>query len=348
MKILLFSHAFYPNIGGIESISLMLANNFNNRKDVSVIVVTRTKEKGNKQFPFQVVRAPSLNQIISLLKWCDIVFENNPCFGMSWPNLLIRRPNIVGLQTWICAPNDKKTLRNSLKTSVLNDCATVVACSNKIKTFTFDKALVIGNPYDSHNFQKHKVIKKFDFVFVGRLVSDKGTDMCIELLNELQSIRDKNYSLTIIGDGPEMDNLKEIAKTYNLINDIRFLGFLPAEDIAKELNEHRYLLVPSRWEEPFGIVALEGMACGCIPIVSDGGGLPDAVGKAGVVFERNSLSSLVQSTIGLLDNVEQQDRLLQCAKDHLNAHSEKQVSQLYFDLFLKALKRKFINSISKI
>ncbi|HSN48888.1 MAG TPA: glycosyltransferase family 4 protein, partial [Flavobacterium sp.] len=303
MKLLLFSHSFYPNIGGIESISLMLANNFNKRQDVSVIVVTRTKEKGNKLFPFQVVRDPSFNEITSLLKWCDVVFENNPCLGMSWPNLLIRKPKIVGLQTWIAAPNEKVSLQQRLKKRVLSDYDVVTACSNKIKTFTFNEALVIGNPYDSNNFQQNTAIKKYDFVFVGRLVSDKGADMCVELLNELKNLDEKKYSLTIIGDGQEMEKLRELATTYNLTNEIRFLGFLPAEAIAKELNEHRYLLVPSRWEEPFGIVALEGMACGCIPIVSDGGGLPDAVGKAGVVFKRNSLPSLVKETIALLGNV---------------------------------------------
>lgn len=339
MNILLFSHAFYPNIGGIESISLMLADNFYKRQNVSVIVVTQTKEIGNKQFPFQVVRDPSFNKIIGLLKWCDVVFENNPCFGMSWPNLFVRKPNVVGLQTWIAAPTEKETLQNRLKKRVLNDYNSVVACSNKIKTFTFDKALVIGNPYDSNNFKQQKVIKEYDFVFVGRLVSDKGADMCIELLNELYLIKDKKYSLTIIGNGPEMLNIKKIALKYNLTNDIRFLGFLPAEEIANELNQHRYLLVPSRWEEPFGIVALEGMACGCIPIVSDGGGLPDAVGKAGVIFKRNSISSLVQTTIELLDNIEQQSNLLLYAKEHLNIHTEKEVSQRYFDLFLKALKK---------
>lgn len=335
MKILLFSHAFYPNIGGIESISLMLANNFNNRQDVSVIVITRTKEKGNKQFPFRVVRGPSIGEIISLLKWCDVVFENNPCFGMSWPNLLIRRPNIVGLQTWLTAPKEKKTLQNRLKKRLLNNYNTVVACSNKIKSYTFNKALVIGNPYDSNNFRQYEVIKNYDFVFVGRLVSDKGADMCVELLNELYLIKEKKFSLTIIGDGPEMNNIKELAINYNLTNEIRFLGFLSAEDIAKELNQHRYLLVPSRWEEPFGIVALEGMACGCIPIVSDGGGLPDAVGKAGVVFKRNLISSLVQSTVQLLDSIQQQDRLLEFATEHLSNHTALKVSQRYFDLFLK-------------
>lgn len=338
MKILLFSHSFYPNIGGIESISLMLANNFDKRKDVSVIVVTRTKEIGSKLFPFQVVRDPTFKEITKLLKWSDVVFENNPCFGMSWPNLLLRKPKIVGLQTWIGDPTEKSTLQQLLKIRMLQDYNVVTACSNKIKNFIYDKAIVIGNPYDSNNFIQRAVIKKYDFVFVGRLVSDKGADMCIELLNELNNFNVNEYSLTIIGDGPEMKTLRKLATNYNLTNEIRFLGFLPAEAIAKELNEHRYLLVPSRWEEPFGIVALEGMACGCIPIVSDGGGLPDAVGKAGVVFERNSLLSLIESTIKLLENKEKQMSLLEFASAHLSLHTEKKVSQRYFDLILDTLK----------
>jgi glycosyltransferase involved in cell wall biosynthesis len=338
MKILLFSHSFYPNIGGIESISLMLANNFNNRKDVTVIVVTRTEEEGSKIFPFQIVRGPSLKEITNLLRNCDIVLENNPCFGMSWPNFFIRRPKIVGLQTWIAAPNERATFHQRLKKRMLSDYNVVTACSNKIKTFTFNKATVIGNPFDSNSFQQHTTIKNYDFVFVGRLVSDKGADMCIELLNKLTTLNGEKYSLTIIGDGLEMKKLKELATTYNLTNQIRFLGFLPAEAIAKELNVHRYLLVPSRWEEPFGIVALEGMACGCIPIVSDGGGLPDAVGKAGVVFERNSLSSLVNTTIQLLGDEEKQQNLRQSAKAHLSLHTEKIVSERYFEIILNALK----------
>lgn len=338
MKILLFSHSFYPNIGGIESISLMLANNFDKRQDVSVIVVTRTKEKGSKLFPFQVVRDPSVKESAFLLNWCDVVFENNPCFGMSWPNLLIRKPKIVGLQTWIVAPNETITYQQRLKKRILSDYDVVTACSTKIKTFTFNKAIVIGNPYDSNNFQQQSVIKKYDFVFVGRLVSDKGADMCIELLHELNVLNGKKCSLTIIGDGLEMKKLRELATAYNLTNKIRFLGFLQAEAMAKELNEHRYLLVPSRWEEPFGIVALEGMACGCIPIVSDGGGLPDAIGKAGVVFERNSLSSLVHATMQLLGNVEKQKNLRQLAATHLSLHTEKIVSERYFDVISNTLK----------
>lgn len=338
MKILLFSHSFYPNIGGIETVSLMLAKNFQNRENVSVTVVTLTKDKGSIELPFKVVRDPSVKVIGDLLCWCDVVFENNPCFRMTWLNFILRKPKVVALHTWIGQPAEKKSLQQKNKIFFLNDYDAVIACSKKIKQITFKKALVVENSYNSSVFKSYNAIKTKDFVFVGRLVSDKGADMCIELLQELNAINQKKYSLTIIGDGPEMKKLKELATAYNLANQIRFLGFMAAVEIARELNEHRYLLVPSRWEEPFGIVALEGMACGCIPIVSDGGGLPDAVGKAGVVFERNSLSSLVQSTVQLLDNRNQQTNLLQLAATHLNLHTEKQVSQDYFDVILKASK----------
>lgn len=338
MNILFFSHSFSPNIGGIETVSLMLVNNFKERIGVSIIVVTRTLKQENVPLSFEVVRDPSTKKLASLLKWCDIVFENNPCFGMSWLNFIIRKPKVVALHTWIVVPGTKITVLQKFKKTLLADYNAVVACSNKIKSYTFEKAQVIKNAYDTTLYVDNKESKNKDFVFLGRLVSDKGADMCVELIQELKKNDGKEYSLTIIGDGPEMEDLKELTIYHKLSNQVRFLGFLTGEAISKELNNHRFLLVPSRWEEPFGLVALEGMACGCIPIVSDGGGLPDAVGKAGIVFERNSISSLVQTTIQLLENQEQQTKLLEMAADHLNVHTEKIVSQRYFDVILKASK----------
>lgn len=338
MKILFFSHSFYPKIGGIETVSIQLASTFHERKDVSVIVVSRTKENEGLVMPFQVIRDPSVKQMFSLLTWCDVVFENNPCFGMSWLNFIVRKPKVVALHTWIVPPDETPKILQKLKKILLVDYNAVIACSNKVREVTFNKGLVIENAYDTKLYKAINGIKTQDFVFLGRLVSDKGTDMCIELIHELKRADGKKYSLTIIGDGPEMKSLKELTNRYNLTNQVRFLGFLTGQSIVSELNAHRFLLVPSRWEEPFGIVALEGMACGCIPIVSDGGGLPDAVGVAGVTFKRNSLTSFVQKTIELLNDQEYQTKLLQLAETHLNLHTEKQVSQRYYDVILKASK----------
>ena len=91
-------------------------------------------------------------------------------------------------------------------------------------------------------------------------------------------------SLTVIGAGPELSALKERVTALNLTGRVKFTGGLTGNALVDELRQHKFILIPSKWREPFGVVALEGMAAGCIPIVADGGGLPDAVGNAGVIF----------------------------------------------------------------
>jgi glycosyltransferase involved in cell wall biosynthesis len=336
MKILFFSHTFYPVIGGIESISQMLALNFHDRQDISILVVTRTKEIGKLQFPFQVIRDPSLRTLLGLIKWCDIVFENNPCLGMSWPNFLIRKPKVVGLHTWLVQPGKKIKIYQWVKKIALNDYNSVIACSNKIRSLTFNKAQIINNAYDSKLYNQSTAIKTKDFVFLGRLVSDKGADMCIDLINNLNQNHHKSYTLTIIGDGPEMEKLKNKVLELNLYKQVSLLGFLPPASIQLELRQHHFLLVPSRWEEPFGIVVLEGMGCGCIPIVSDGGGLPDAVGNAGVIFKRNSIIDLVTKTTELLNNKNLQKQIRENMETHLENHTVENVAQRYYDIIVNS------------
>ena len=106
------------------------------------------------------------------------------------------------------------------------------------------------------------------------------------LIKAFSNLENRNWSLTIIGDGPHRDYLENLALSYNIIPHVNFKGFLKGDVLVEELNRHEIMVVPSRWNEPFGVVALEGMACGCAMLVSDGGGLPDAVGSAGLQFKR--------------------------------------------------------------
>ncbi|HSI69946.1 MAG TPA: glycosyltransferase, partial [Gillisia sp.] len=86
------------------------------------------------------------------------------------------------------------------------------------------------------------------------------------------------------------------------------------------------------WRVPFGIVALEGMACGCLPIVSDGGGLPDAVGNAGVVFQRNNIESFYEKVQELLGNPILELSLRNNFNTHLKGHTTEVISKQYFKL----------------
>ena len=58
-----------------------------------------------------------------------------------------------------------------------------------------------------------------------------------------------------------------------LERQVEFTGVLQGETLVRTLNAHRIMVVPSRTPEPFGVVALEGIACGCVVVGSEGGGL---------------------------------------------------------------------------
>jgi glycogen(starch) synthase len=87
--------------------------------------------------------------------------------------------------------------------------------------------------------------------------------------------------LKVIGEGPCRNDLEERVRKLGLADQVEFLGAIVGEPLVNILNRHKILVVPSSWNEPFGIVALEGIACGCMVIGSSGGGLPEAIGPCG-------------------------------------------------------------------
>jgi len=167
-------------------------------------------------------------------------------------------------------------------------------------------------------------------------VSDKGADLIIKALYELAPAN-PGLTLRIIGEGPEKEKLQSMAAELGVEKNIQFTGALRGEQLVEALNECRFIVVPSRWQEPFGIVALEGMACGCIPVVSNGGGLPDAVGEAGVIFERDNVASLVQAIRSVLLNPGEEQRLKQAAPEHLASFRSEEVSKKYLAVFRQSL-----------
>src|SRR5689334_13350053 len=66
-------------------------------------------------------------------------------------------------------------------------------------------------------------------------------------------------------------------------SQVELTGIKSGSDLARYLARHRVMAVPSRCEEGFGIVALEGIACGCVVVGTNLGGLPEAIGPVGIV-----------------------------------------------------------------
>lgn len=340
MKILFLSHKFYPDVGGIEVNSEILTTYFIKFGAEVRLLTWSESDASSKFFPFKVIRNPGKIELFKQHKWADVVFENNPSLKLSWPLLLSRKLHVVALRTWISRMDGTLAIQDKFKLQWVKRADAVIAVSAKVKELTFNDAIVIGNPYREDLFKDLSLNRERDFVFLGRLVSDKGADMTIDMLKLLAKSelwQYKKYNLTIIGDGPEKQNLEQKVKESNLSDRVFFTGMLRGQELIETLNMHKYLLAPSRWKEPFGNIALEGMGCGCLPIVSDGGGLVDAVGDAGIVFERNNIDSLFENIVNLLKNPDLENTLRSRFKAHLQNHRPEFVARKYYNIITKVI-----------
>lgn len=95
------------------------------------------------------------------------------------------------------------------------------------------------------------------FVFVGRLHEEKGPDLAA------RAAREAGVPLVVIGDGPLLDSLRQ---TYP---EIHFAGRQPAEEVARLVRDARALVMPSRYPEPYGLVAGEALWSGLPVILTD-------------------------------------------------------------------------------
>jgi glycosyltransferase involved in cell wall biosynthesis len=163
-------------------------------------------------------------------------------------------------------------------------------------------------------------------------VTEKGVDLLLEALARLKR-NDLRPSLTIIGDGPERKNLEEQSKRLDLSAQVTFAGAKQTEEVADLLHQHQLLVIPSRYDEPFGIVALEGIACGCAVIGSAGGGLPEAIGPCGVTFPNGDINALAQRIEELLARPEERGRLLSESANHLSKFDPAKIAKRYVAVF---------------
>jgi glycosyltransferase involved in cell wall biosynthesis len=316
MRILLTSAPFHPSIGGIETASHVLAHGLSERgHDVTVVTLTPGDTDG---YPYKVVRRPGGAALLRLVQKCDLMWQNHISLRLLWPILLVPRPLLIMHHIWLDSNPEAGTQygafkrlacmlgRNVFVSSVLRDAARL-------------PGPIIPNSYDEATFRLLPGISRDrDVAFLGRFVTFKGTDTVIDALGQLAG-RNRRFSATMIGVGPQADALKERAAAAGIAAQVEFPGPLQGEALARMLNRHRVLVVPSRWEEPFGIVALEGLACGCVTVVADSGALPEVIGSCGLTVPKNDPATLAQ----VLDRLLGDPAMLENYRQRIPAHLAK-------------------------
>ena len=336
MKLLVYSPAFLPQVGGLEINVANLAEQLQRAgHEVTVVTTTPTAEPDSP--PYRVIRRPSAWELLRWTRWCDLFFQANVSLRGLWPLLLIRRPWVASHHSWYCRTDGRIAWQDRLKRYLLRHAAASISVSRAMAEDLDTPSVVIPNSYRDHLFRILPGIERTrDLAFVGRLVSDKGVDLLLDALGLLAG-RGLRPSLTIVGDGPERLRLAAQAARLGIAPQVGFVGTRTGEELVRTLNEHRILVVPSRYNEPFGIVALEGIACGCVVVGSAGGGLKEAIGPCGLTFRNGDAAELAAVLERLLRNAEAGRDLLGRAPEHLAAHTSERAVRSYLHAFEKAL-----------
>jgi glycogen(starch) synthase len=332
MRLLVYSPAFLPQVGGLEINVATLSEQFACAGH-EVVVVTRTGAQGGEPpAGYRVVRHPSRRELLRWVRWCDVFYQANVSLRGLWPLLLVRRPWVVSHHSWYCRTDGRIAWPDRLKRFLLRFAAASISVSHAMAADLATPSVVIPNSYRDDLFRILPGIERTgDLVFLGRLVSDKGVDLLLKALAILAG-EGLEPRLTIVGDGPEAPRLREQAARLGIAGRVDFLGLRQGWEVVEILNRHRVMIVPSRYQEPFGIVALEGIACGCLVAGSEGGGLKEAIGPCGLTFRNGDAGDLARVLGDVLRHPERDGHILRHAADHLAHHSQERVTAAYLQV----------------
>ncbi len=335
MRILIYSSLFYPSIGGLEIINSTLAHEFTYQGN-EVKLISQTPATDFKQFPFEVIRQPTKKQLLKLTHWCEVYFQGCVNLKGIWPLLFVHRPLVIAHHTWYRRNDGSESWQDYLK-KLVTPLATNISVSDAIAKALPVLSTVIPNSYREDIFyEMPEIPRNQELVFLGRLVSDKGANLLLNALAQLKSMG-LTPRLTIIGSGPEESKLRQQANDLEIVDQIDFAGIKVEYELVKLLNSHQIMVVPSIWDEPFGVVALEGIACGCVIVGSEGGGLKDAIGSCGVTFPNGDVQALTQTLFNLLKNPEQLANYRANSQAHLLVHQKSAVAKAYLEVIEAAI-----------
>lgn len=326
LRILMISRPFFPMVGGLETVAAILAHELA-LLGQHVTVVTWAGSTQDDSFPYKVVRKPSPWALLKLVVNADRLLIHGVTLSMGWPAFF--RPSITAVihHGFLNSAQRFSWLRKIFLKGVSN-----VAISQAVAAGLPGQVTCISNPYDAATFRLWPVERRPDsLIFVGRLVPEKGLHVLVKALALLK--RDGFcYPLTVLGDGPYRNEIQSLIEANGLGDQINMMGVVVGKPLAELMNAHQLAVIPSVWSEPFGLVALEAIACGCEVIGTDQGGLPEAIGPCGTVVPNGDTEALASAIRCTLTKPSPTSDKGTRKLEHLQRFQPSQVAQTYLQL----------------
>ncbi|MHB8208748.1 glycosyltransferase family 4 protein [Mucilaginibacter sp.] len=337
LKVLLNSHFFYPSLGGLENVSLTLAEGFVTN-GIECKVITVTLDDGTKEFSFDVIRNPNKKQKIELVKWADVILFNGASMALQPWVLLYRKPFVwvhQGYQVscidglgWVdgnSAPigvyksiiyhiklrglkagitdGAKLILRGFIAKNLVTKNIAITTWVQNLQPLP--NQVQIYNPFPLDQFLsdfEYKSEPEYDFVYLGRIVSEKGVSTLLKAVALLIHQQGIDASLLLIGDGKWRGKMETLATDLKISDFVTFAGKKSGPQLVESVSKGKIAVIPSEWYEPMGGVALELMAAGKNLIASEYGGLKECVGDAGLTFKNGDSVELAECMSKLLND----------------------------------------------
>ncbi|MDO8776961.1 MAG: glycosyltransferase family 4 protein [Burkholderiaceae bacterium] len=169
--------------------------------------------------------------------------------------------------------------------------------------------------------RNHGDAEAFHFLYVGRLTQDKGAHVLIDAFTTVQS-RFPQARLVITGssffaDAPSTDYQRRLAMQAVALTDaIVFTGFVPHDRLRYLYSDADAVVVPSIWQEPFGLVVIEAMSSETCVIATRVGGIPEVISheETGLLVDPNDAQALVTAMTRVLLDAELRKRLASAAR----------------------------------
>jgi len=179
-------------------------------------------------------------------------------------------------------------------------------------------------------------------VFAGRLVQEKGVDVLLHAFSKVvRSIPEAK--LLIAGDGPERKYLENLISNLEINSGVTLLGHLPRSEMEARFDIAWVQAVPSRWAEPFGLVAAEAMMRGTAVVASSVGGLTEIVrnGQTGFLVPPEDGDTLAEALLNLFQNRELTEEMGRTGREiALRKFSEEVSLKKFINLYQEILSRR--------
>ena len=134
-------------------------------------------------------------------------------------------------------------------------------------------------------------------VTVGALIPRKGQAFAIEALAQIPGAR-----LAIIGDGPDLSMLRQLARDQDVADRVHFLGSLPHSEIARHVQAADVCVLPSE-SEGIANAWIEALACGTPLVITDAGGAREVItGDSGGRIVERKAGAIAKAVRDLLQN----------------------------------------------